>query len=253
MFQRPHGLSGMLKKLHAGMSHHGFSLVEMMVATLIGMMLLTGITFIFTHTVKANTETLKSAHLHQELRAIMDILIQDIRRSGYWSKAVCSVNPNILFPDTVAEYCAGEAGQQNPFDVMAISEDKDCILYNYDATPNGILDTVPNKNDIPDERFGFRLNAGAVEMRQAGADCDTGGWQDVSDPRSITITRLEFNSGNSNSVNIHTNVGRIITREINIVLEGRLKHDPAIVRTIISGVRVRNDRFCPSTGQCQGI
>ena len=235
------------------MSHSGFSLVEMMVATLIGMMLLAGITFIFTHTVKANTETLKSAHLHQELRAIMDFMIQDIRRSGYWTKAVCSINPNILFPDTVAEFCAGKAGQKSPFDVMTVNNNKDCILYNYDATPNGILDTVPNKDDIPDERFGFRLNAGAVEMRQAGADCDTGGWQDVSDPRSITITRLEFDSGNSKSVDFHSNPGRIITREINIVLAGQLKNDPGIERIIISGVHVRNDRFCSSTDQCQGI
>ena len=118
----------------------GFSLIEMMIASLIGLMLLAGITFIFSHTVKANTDILKTTHLHQELRAIMDIMVQDIRRSGYWADAVCTVNASVLSPDTAAGYCGGAAGQANPFDMMAISPDNTCIMYSYDATPNGILD-----------------------------------------------------------------------------------------------------------------
>ena len=128
-----------------------------------------------------------------------------------------------------------------------------CILYSYDATPNGILDTTPNPGKIPDERFGFRLNGGAVEMRQAGADCRAGGWQDISDPKSITITRLEFNSGNSKFTVINTNAGQLITRQIDIVLQGQLKNDARVQRTITSGLRVRNDRFCLQVNECPGI
>lgn len=224
-----------------------------MVATLLGLMLLVGITFIFTHTVKANTDALKTTHLHQELRAVMDIMIQDIRRSGYWANAICTVNANILSPDTIADYCAGNAGQENPFDTMIISEDNSCIMYSYDATPNGILDIAPNPDKFPDERFGFRLNKGAVEMRQAGADCGTGGWQDVSDPRSITITRLEFHSDDSIFTDININAGRLVTRQIEIILQGQLKNDASIERTITSGIRVRNDRYCAQANQCPGI
>lgn len=231
----------------------GFSLIEMMIASVIGLMLLTGITFIFTHTVKANTDILKTTHLHQELRAIMDIMVQDIRRSGYWRNAVCSINANILSPDTIADYCGGIAGQINPFDMIVINPDDTCILYSYDATPNGILDTTPNPDKIADERFGFRLNRDAVEMRQAGADCDAGGWQDISDSRSVTISRLLFNTDNTKSIDISTNTGRLVTRQINIVLEGHLKKDPGVQRTITSGIRVRNDRFCLQTNPCPGI
>ena len=224
-----------------------------MVASLVGLILLSGFTYIFSHTVKANADTLKSAHLHQELRAVMDIMIQDIRRSGYWSKAVCTINSNILWPETAADLCGGEVGQSNPFDIMTINDDNTCILYSYDATPNGILDITPNKADIPDERFGFRLNDGAVEMRQAGADCEAGGWQDISDPRSIVITQLQFNSNKTSYTEIKKNLGHIISREIDILLQGQLKSDPGTERTIISGVHVRNDRFCPHASQCPGI
>jgi len=231
----------------------GFSLVEMMVASLVGLILFAGISFIFTYTVKANADALKSAHLHQELRAVMDIMIQDIRRSGYWSKAVCTINSNILWPATTADYCGGLAGQSNPFDVITINDDNTCLLYSYDATPNGVLDITPNKADIPDERFGLRLNDGAVEMRQAGADCVTGGWQDISDPRSIVITQLQFNSNKTKFTDINTNLGRIVTREIDILLQGQLKKDPGTQRTVISGVHIRNDRFCINAKQCPGI
>ena len=243
----------MLKMCVLQFKHSGFSLIEMMIATLVGMMLLAGVTFIFTHTVKANTDSLKTAHLHQELRAIMDIMVQDIRRSGYWTNAICTVSANILSPATIADYCNGVAGQANPFDTVMINPDKTCILYSYDATPNGILDTAPNPNKYPDERFGFRMAEGAVEMRQAGADCTAKGWQDISDPQSITITRLQFNSGNSRIIDISTNAGRLITRQIDITLQGALKADPAVQRTVTAGVRVRNDRFCSQVNPCLGI
>jgi len=243
----------MLKAHVTQYKYAGFSLVEMMIASAVGLMLLAGLTFIFTHSVKANTDTLKSAHLHQELRAITDIMTQDIRRSGYWTNAICSVNANILAAGTTAGYCAGIAGQANPFGMIIINHDNTCIMYSYDATPNGILDTAPNPGNIPDEQFGFRLNGGAVEMRQAGADCDAGGWQDISDPKSITITQLQFNSSDSKFVDINTNTGRLVTRHIDIVLQGQLKNDPSIQRTVTSGIRVRNDRFCVQVNQCPGI
>lgn len=231
----------------------GFSLVEMMVASLIGLIMLAGITYIFTNTVKTNTDALKSAHLHQELRAIMDIMIQDIRRSGYWSKAVCTIRSNILQPNTSASLCDGIAGQPNPFDVITINSENTCILYSYDATPNGIQDISPNKQNIPDERFGFRVNDGAIEMRQGGADCETGGWQDISDSRSILITQLQFSSNNSKFTEINTNLGRIVTRKIDIQLQGQLITDPGTERTVISGVHVRNDRYCANPNPCPGI
>lgn len=233
--------------------HAGFSLIEMMIATLVGLMMLAGVTFIFTNTVKANTDSLKTAHLHQELRAIMDVMVQDIRRSGYWKNAICSVNATILSPATIAGYCNGIGGQTNPFDTVMISQDKTCILYRYDATPNGVLDTAPNPNKYPDERFGFRMRNGAVEMRQAGAGCNAGGWQDISDTQSITITQLKFNSENSTTIPIKTNAGRLLTRQIDITLQGEIKADPSVQRTITAGVRVRNDRFCLQANQCPGI
>jgi prepilin peptidase dependent protein B len=219
----------------------------------IGLMLLAGMTLLFTHIVKVNTDTLKVTHLQQELRGIMDVMVQDIRRSGYWLNAICSVNANILSAALIADRCAGIASRQNPFDAITIGHSRTCILYSYDATSNGILDTAPNADNIPDERFGFRLNSGAVEMRQAGADCDSAGWHDISDPRSVTITVLQFNSTPTKVTEINVNSGQFITRHIEIRMQGRLKQDAAIQRTIIAGIHVRNDRFCLHSDQCTGI
>ncbi|MBF0611579.1 MAG: hypothetical protein HQL55_10695 [Magnetococcales bacterium] len=54
----------------------------------------------------------------------------------------------------------------------------------------------------PDERYGFRLNQGMVEMRQSGSslDCQSGEWLALTTP-AVVVDSLQFNLSNSLCLN----------------------------------------------------
>ena len=118
----------------------GFSLIEMMVSMTVGLILMSGIIGVFANSVKSNADNLKHIRLNQELRAIMDVMSRDIRRAGYWSDADGTTN--------------------NPYGSITFSATNQCITYSYD---DGDGDAVPENED----KFGFRLNSEAVEIREA--------------------------------------------------------------------------------------
>jgi prepilin-type N-terminal cleavage/methylation domain-containing protein len=61
----------------------GFSLVELMVAMVAGL-IVTGAVVAFTmSTMKGNTEYVRSARLTQELRNSLDQVTRELRRAGY--------------------------------------------------------------------------------------------------------------------------------------------------------------------------
>jgi hypothetical protein len=75
------------------------------------------------------------------------------------------------------------------------------LLYAYDANDNGSLDN--------DEKYGFKLVNGQIEMRTtcaAGATCATtcsdGTWVALTDPGKINISTLTFDTLNSKCLSI---------------------------------------------------
>lgn len=72
----------------------GFSLVELLVGLAAGLTLLSGVIGIFSATVGSTGYNLKMTRLNQELRTVMDLMARDIRRAGYWGKAVDAGRPS---------------------------------------------------------------------------------------------------------------------------------------------------------------
>jgi prepilin-type N-terminal cleavage/methylation domain-containing protein len=66
----------------------GFTLIELMVAILIGSMVLAAIISLFVTMIKADNDNLKAIRLNQELRAAMSLITRDIRRAGANQNAV---------------------------------------------------------------------------------------------------------------------------------------------------------------------
>jgi type II secretory pathway component PulJ len=134
------------------------------------------------------------------------------------------------------------------------SADDTCIQYTYDR--NG--DTAIDSN----EKFGFRLNSGVVQMHTGGnIDCSvgTGTWSDVTS-NSISITDLAFENGSTVCLNLSdsssdcdsTSGGYVAPaagdlllwiREVDITLSGQLASDASVARTLTETVRLRNDRL----------
>lgn len=219
-----------------GQREKGFSLIEMMVSMAVSLIAMSGIIALFAGSVGQNTESLRHVRLNQELRAIMDVMVRDIRRAGYWANAD-GVTANPFQPANAA---------------VDVNIDNDCIVYSYDNDDDGVLD--------PEEAYGFRLNGGAVEIRQNGNDCDpSNAWPDVSDANVVSIDALTFNILGANDLTFCTNLtsgatslnsdtcvgaasGDVLSKMyvVDVTLTGSLLSDSDVNLTLDEKVVVRN-------------
>ncbi len=132
-----------------------------------------------------------------------------------------------------------------------------CIIYAYDVNDSG--DALNDRTSVTnDEKFGFRLNSGIVQMHnQSGSapNCSNNtGWEDLTSD-SITISDLTFSDANNECINLTDNpsdcgtvtpdTGDILLkiRQIDISLTGQLVSDSTVQRTFTETVRVRNDQM----------
>ncbi|WP_455203698.1 PilW family protein [Kaarinaea lacus] len=253
---------------------NGFSLIELMIGLVIGMIVVAGVTNVYLSTVTSSSTTLKQSKLNQELTSLLSVMSNDIMRAGVWE---------------TNDYTAPETNPFSQIDVTALevmdtmtsnaqvaansSSGGECIVYAYDAD-------LDNNLDDTDIR-GFRLNNGVVQMRYEG---DTGvntrhdscndntndDWRDVTDGRLIEVTSLNFALNNSRCLNAREPDGvnndgdadtdevdemdcynavpsngsgdvTVETRQIEITIAGRLVTDNSVNATVSQSVRVRND------------
>ncbi len=215
--------------------HQGFTLVELMIAILLGTVALGSLLVVFGSSAKANIESIRTAKLNQEIRSIMDVMSRDIRRAGYWADAAKT-------PDAT-----------NPFGIIQMQDN--CITYSYDKNDDGVL-------DLPSETFGFRLNGKAIEMPSNKFDCDDTHWEDATDLDISSVTNTlsgstkltePLFSKTTQCVNL-TNPSQLkcngaveddvllIKTEITISLTGHLKADPVTQFTIRNKIKIRNDK-----------
>ena len=163
----------------------GFGLTELMIGMVVGLIIIAGVITVYMSIVKGSSDTLKSAKLNQELSAAMAIMVQDIRRAGYWGTAEPD---NLNNPFMVAG--------TSDLNILDVSNTGDCILYTYDLNSNG------SSNN---EFFGFKLENGQIMMRTGNgtttADCTDGTWLTVTDPKVITVNTLTFTTTNSKCLN----------------------------------------------------
>ncbi len=260
---------------------NGFTLIEIMISLLIGLIIIAATITIYVNTIKSSTDTIRSVRLNHDLDSALSLMENDIKRAGYWGGAI-----------------AGANSQLNPFTVVTTAPitnvqipTPSCILYSYDGG-NGITGGVAHDaNGIVnlDEYYGFRLTTnGAIEMRLTVADtasvgCNNGEWQaltinDTSGER-INITRLQFSfnpipgvgdlafpilPATSKCLNtaslvttapfntlcadaavgyLTTGQRAIETRQVNVVITGQLANDPSVTKTVYNSVKIRNDRI----------
>ena len=155
----------------------GFTLVELMVSSVIGLMVMAGTITFFVNTVQGNSIGLKQVHLNQELRALMDVMVRDIRRAGY-SRNADGVSTNIY------------ATNQHALNIS----NGNCITYSYDdyQTNNSNPNVVQNSDTA-----GFKLSNNIIKIRKKSSLCTSNvNWDSISDGETIKITKLEFKNTN---------------------------------------------------------
>ena len=182
----------------------GFTLIELMVALVIGLLLMLGLTTFLINNIRSNSDTLKAIRLNQEMRATMMLMSRELRRSGYWSST---------------------ASATNPFQTMTTST-SGCVLYSYDRNATAST-TVPS-----DVQYGFLLASGAVYMRSSGSSytCTPGAnnvWEAVTDDHVTNISSLSFVPSSASGT-------------IAITLVGELKNASEVKQTLVETVRLEN-------------
>lgn len=235
-------------------AQRGLSMIELMVGLTLGMVVVIGGISLFVSNATTSRQLNLETRVNQDLRAAVDLIARDLRRAGYWGDSLRG---------TVATSATTSTTTPNPYRAIAAAADQIEYSFSRDTTEDNTLGS--------NEQFGFRLNAGAVEMKTA-SDAP---WRAVTDPASLTITGFTITSaetpivvnnacsrlcctaadvaaGTAGCTVVTLSAGTCPTvnvRQYLVAVQGRSTANANIVRSLSARVRARNEEFsgtCPA-------
>ena len=229
------------KKFKNCVNNHGFTLIELLVSLALTVLVLSGIYELYTSQSKAYNAQNQVAEMQQNVRIAMDVIARSIRSAGYDplesgffgftdSAFKDADDPGLIINEQVG-------GQ----DTLFLTVNDDGIA--------GIADTV-------DEKIGYRLTGGNLQIGTAIAAGVISAWSDLAENIStltITYTMADGNNyvpDNTNGATPLDNTDQI--RLVKVTIMGKTsKRDPSWpnddgagvgyrTRTLSSNVRPRN-------------
>lgn len=250
----------------------GFSLTELMIAMVAGLLVSLAAVAFFYSSMRSNNDYVGATRLTQELRNNLDMVTRELRRAGYNEDALTYV----ALP--------AASTQKSPFGPISLVNGgaaNSCILFAYDNLAGNPGQLEPAQG----ERHGIRravrsvtidgtaTNVGVIEMAQSDAtattlDCagaapdystypptcsSSSGWCAMSDPRRINISALTITltGGGINSDPSGGNFGTFV-RDYSVVITGSLLKDTTVTQTVNDSIRIRSECLhnTTGTGQC---
>ncbi|PKF62005.1 pilus assembly protein PilW [Psychromonas sp. psych-6C06] len=204
----------MLRQKYDPTSKRGFSLVELLIALLLGTVLLAMVIGLYVTGVSTGAKSLKYSRLRTDLQSIVAMMETDFRRAGYGG----------------SDYLVGASSNKT----IDINASNDCIVYYYNHNDTA---TVESSNQMAfsfkDNTVKFKSGVGKV----ANVVCAvTTGWTDVSDNNFIKITALSLTESVTSSASA-------TMRSVKIDLSGELVSDSNYAHSIATRVQVRNLEF----------
>jgi prepilin peptidase dependent protein B len=154
----------------------GFSLLEMLIAMAISAVIMLSVGRFLPLLLAENADVLQRAQLRQELQQMMATLEKSVRRAGY---------------------CHGECARE----ALKISEN--CLLLRWDENSNGQWEGVSHAES---DYYGYRLRQQQLEMQRGVEQCQSAGWERLSDPAFMTVEQFSVSQQG---------------RQVRIVLQGR--------------------------------
>jgi prepilin-type N-terminal cleavage/methylation domain-containing protein len=242
----------------------GFSLVELMIALVIGLVVVGAVLSFTLSSVTTNSEYIQSTRLSQELRNSMDFVSRELRRAGYDQNNASYTARSTATAPVISPFGRIFASTDANGDGTA---NDSCIIYAYDrdAGTRGTIDLA--QGEIRAIRMGFTpAGVGVIEVAQSAAGvtpnctgtapdytkypatCSAAGWCALSDPNVVNLT--EFNITRTDIVQPGTaTTTPVVIREFGVELQGRLVRsaDGVVTRGIRSDVKVRADCLEAST------
>lgn len=172
---RPATLPGIYVMLMCKARNDGFSLVELMVAMVLGLIVGGAVITFIAATLQVNAETLQSTRLNQELRTLSQVLIREIRRARFAQDPIADIGSGCSSSGTCS--------------VAAVSNidtaTAGCIVFGYQGSSFGdhrVIRLVESGG-----KGGILFSRAATPL-----DCDATGT--VISSAVIDITQLSFKS-----------------------------------------------------------
>lgn len=223
--------------------NRGFTLIELMVALVLGLVVVGGVMGVFMSTYQSNAQNIKSVRLNEEMRAVMSMMTRDIRRAGVRDLAW---QPSLLGSANVFANDVNWVVSRYDTTVPANS----CALFAYDSDSNDVLGN-------PD-RMGYRMRREvsggiarqSVETRRTGTACNGAGWEKVTDENIMNVLSLNFTttlepgtSGVAVRTVIVTLDAATHTRSLNpaSLTAADCTNIDVVCRQLVEKIRLRND------------
>lgn len=207
------------------MRQDGFSLVEMMVAMVIGMLVVAATLIIYTGTFGANASQMRYSRINNDLRAVMTQMTRDIRRAEYRA-----------YDETIVVTGAGPLLSGLDCTVYSANDGKNQVSVTYDTDSDGTSETYVYKHEVID-------GVGVIRASNDGG----ANWTNLTDPAVVNIiangatpafcivdTSPAAISGGCGNFNVNV-------AGYEIILSGRLVRDATAIRTLRETVRSRNE------------
>jgi prepilin peptidase dependent protein B len=216
----------------------GFSLVELMVGSAVGLLLVSAVVTLYVSSIGSSRNLALAARLNQDMRAAADLVARDLRRASFWDNALTGTTA----------IGSGSATAVNPYRAVTTPEGETVTQVEYvfsQAAENNAIDAG--------EQFGFRLTTeGVLEMKT-----QQGLWKAITNPGVVRIQRFDI-APSETTVPLGDlcptvclpgvpNCPTTTVRRFDIEMDGQATADARVTRAMRSTVRIRNDRL---EGQC---
>ncbi|MFM4669627.1 prepilin-type N-terminal cleavage/methylation domain-containing protein [Aeromonas media] len=207
----------------------GFSLVELMVAMVAGLLLVAAVISLFATVLRADQTAMQVSRLNQEIQSITDLIARDIQRAGYDASAATETR---LKPGGIHPFYFNTNTHVN----------NSCIIVRYDGRDEG---TPSSDNGLPDLKeavvYSYRadksvwlaeLSPSVSSPVSTLTECSSGGNR-ISTDDTIVITDLTFTML-SGSVSTGA-------RAIQLNISGKYKSNSALTLNLQRDIKLRND------------
>lgn len=222
MSRRPAGSNKLTRAFKRRLAERGISLLETLIAMALGLMVMAGVLQFVSRLVEGNTTTLKVTRLEQDIRTLMDIMLQDIRRAGHFPEGVADLGAPIQFM------------QDQPTPPMIDGQPL------RDGLVGSTLTYAYRDADgkLVSGRFAHDAKAGTILMHTGTASAA----ETISDAAFMNVTELQFQAARTQ---VKSGALTVATPAVQIRIVGRLKADPAIERTQVGRMTWRNPVVSP--------
>lgn len=212
----------------------GLSIVELMVGVAVGLFVVAAATMLVSSQLSSNRRLLLDTQIQQDLRATVDIVTRELRRSGSLNNS--QANTKVWSAATGATSPDGN------------------VVANAMVVPGTCDSEVTYKYyRVSEDQHGFDLQSNVIRTMVAGS-----GYQQLTDSAVLKVTRFCVEPVAVTSTRVPCPSAcpggddscwpEVVVRDYKVTVEGVAANDASIKRNLSSTVRVRNDFVADNSG-----